>query len=328
MLLKPLYFGFLLVAFISIAGDCVEEKRNVVITTNFEKEFRDTDLKNSFNFFVISDWGWNGTLNQIAVAGQMSAAANHMNLKFIVSCGDNFQFNGVSSVFDYQWSDNYAQVYKKPSLDVDWYPVFGNHDYKGNTQAEIEYSKIDEHWKMKDRYYSFTRKINDSVSACFIFLDTPPLIKEYHVNDKLYPDIAETDTAKEIRWLKGVLSNSHEQWKLVFGHHPVFSASSFHGNTPEMVEKVKPLLEKYGVQFYFCGHDHDLQHLKDSSGTVDYFVTGTGGVCRRDTSDAHSVYSNSALAFSFVSLVADKALVAFIDTSGNAIYKYSRKLNK
>jgi tartrate-resistant acid phosphatase type 5 len=328
MLQKHLKIGFLLIAFISFTVSCAQGKKNGVVTTHFDKEFRNIDLINSFNFFVISDWGWNGTSNQIAVANQMMASKNHVNLKFIVSCGDNFQYSGVSSVFDYQWSDNFARIYKKNCPDIDWYPVFGNHDYKGNTLAEIEYSEIDEHWKMQDRYYSFKRKINDSVSACFIFLDTSPLIKEYFMNGKYYPDLTLTDTAKEIRWLKEVLSGSKEKWKFVFGHHPIYSASSNNGNIPEMVEKIKPLLEKYGVQFYFCGHHHNLQHLKEKTGKVDYFITGTGGECRGDTTNAQSIYSNSILAFTFVSLVADKALVAFIDTSGNAIYKYSRELNK
>lgn len=44
----------------------------------------------------------------------------------------------------------------------------------------------------------------------------------------------------------------------VGGHHPVYSVGS-HGPTACIVSKVLPLLYKYHVNAYFCGHDHDLQ---------------------------------------------------------------------
>lgn len=168
----------------------------------------------------------------------------------------------------------YQTIEKKITI-VEWYPVLGNHDYKGNTQAEIDYSKISRRWRLTDRYYTFKKKINDSVSARFIFLDTPPLLTEYQNKPLDYPDVVKQDTAKEMRWLKDVLENSKEQWVMVFGHHPVYSASQKHGNTPEMIKRVKPLLEKYHVQFYFCGHDHDFQHLREKGKKVEYIVTGT-----------------------------------------------------
>jgi len=284
------------------------------------------DTKNAFNFFVISDWGWNGSPDQRKVADQMAITARYINLRFIVTCGDNFQLNGVTSVHDSLWFINYKNVYWQKSLHVDWYPVLGNHDYIGNTQAEIDYSRICRRWKMENYYYTFARRINDSVSARFIFLDTPPLVDAYYLDTATYPDIEKLDSAKEIQWLKETLSRSTEQWKLVFGHHPIFSASPYHGNTKEMIEKVKPLLEKFGAQIYFCGHDHDLQHLKEKNGKVDYLVTGTGGNCRRDSTDEQSIYSNSVLAFSFVSFKADGISVAFINTSGQEIYRFTRKI--
>ena len=31
---------------------------------------------------------------------------------------------------------------------------------------------------------------------------------------------------------------------------------------------------KYNVTAYFCGHDHNAQHIHESNSTVEYFVTG------------------------------------------------------
>jgi len=277
----------------------------------------------SLNFFIISDWGWNGYLHQQEVADQMAIVADSLDPKFIVSCGDNFQIQGVASVQDPLWLTSFENVYKQPSLQVDWYPVLGNHDYKGNTQAEIDYSKISRRWRLESHYYSFVRKINDSISARLIFLDTPPLVDEYYEKPG-YPDVFKQDSAKQMKWLKDVLATSKEQWKLVFGHHPVYSASHKHGNTPELIRRLKPLFEKYHVQFYVCGHDHDMQHLREKEGAVDYIVPGVGGEPRPANSDERSVFSKSLPGFSMISLFADSLQFYFIDSKGKPVYTIKR----
>lgn len=279
--------------------------------------------KKALNFFVISDWGWSGEKQQQIVADGMATQAEKMGPHFIVSCGDNFQIAGVTSTTDPLWKSNFENVYNQKSLQVDWFPVFGNHDYKGSTQAQIDYSKISPRWKLRDHYYTFVRKINDSISARFIFLDTPPLVNQYHTKGG-YPDVAVQDTALQIKWLKEVLANSKEQWKLVFGHHPVYSASTKHGNTLEMIQRVKPLLEKYNAQLYFCGHDHDFQRLREKGKTVDYIVTGTGGEPRSSSMNELSLFSNSTPGFSEVSFHADSIRVVFMGANGEPVYQFER----
>jgi len=288
-----------------------------------EKIVTSKTFEKAFNFMIVSDWGWNSYGAQMKVADQMGKTADSISAKFIVSCGDNFQISGVASTQDPLWMANFENVYRANSLQVEWFPVLGNHDYKGNSQAEIDYSKISRRWRMTDRYYTFAKKINESLSARFIFLDTPPLVNEYWKKEG-YPDVVKQDTAKEMKWLKDVLANSTEQCILVFGHHPIYSASTKHGNTKEMIQRVKPLLEKYHAQFYFCGHDHDLQHLHEKGGKVDYIVTGTGGDTRRYSTNEMSIYSKSEPAFSVVSLKADSISVSFVGTKGNIMYSFNR----
>ncbi len=278
----------------------------------------------AFNFIIISDWGWNGYKHQQEVADQMSKTGDSIHVKFIASCGDNFQVNGVASTQDPLWMLSFENIYKGLSLQEDWFPVLGNHDYKGSPQAEIDYSKISRRWRLTDHYYTFTRKINDSISARLIFLDTSPFVAEYYKRPAEYPELTKQDTLKEIKWLKDVLENSKEQWKLVFGHHPVYSASKTHGNTKEMIQRVKPLLEKYHAQFYFCGHDHDFQHLHEKGKNVEYIVTGTGGEPRPSSTDEMSVFSKSEPGFSVVSLKGDSLNICFVGTKGNIIYRFGR----
>jgi|APCry1669188970_1035186.scaffolds.fasta_scaffold04839_3 tartrate-resistant acid phosphatase type 5 len=276
-----------------------------------------------FNFYVISDLSKNGHKNQQVMANQMAALTNRVDPQFIVSCGNNFQAAGVESVEDPLWKSDFEKVYKKPALQVDWFPVLGNHDYKGNSQAEIDYSGISSRWRFKSRYYTFVRKINDSVSARFIFLDTAPLIDEYYQRQD-YPDIANQDSSRQIAWLKAVLANSKEQWKIVFGHHPIFSSSPRHGNTPELIQRIKPILEKYKVQLYISGHNHDIQHLKEKSGKIDYLITGAGSEKRPCATNELSLFSKSASAFSAVTFHGDSIRYAFININGQTEYSFER----
>jgi tartrate-resistant acid phosphatase type 5 len=279
--------------------------------------------KGALNFFIISDWGWNGFKAQQEVADQMARSAEKIEPSFVVSCGDNFQVQGVASVQDPLWITNYENVYKSVYLQCDWYPVLGNHDYRGNTQAQIDYSKISRRWRLESRYYTMVRRVNDSVSARFIFLDTSPFVTDYYHKPGM-PDIPQQDTAAQLAWLREVLANSKEQWKLVFGHHPVFSGGKTHGSTRELIERFRPLFEQYHVQVYFCGHDHDLQHLREKGGSVDYIVTGTGGEPRPTGRIAQTIYSASMPAFSTVSLWGDSIRVRFVDSKGKVEYGMGR----
>ena len=53
----------------------------------------------------------------------------------------------------------------------------------------------------------------------------------------------------------------------------VWSAAE-HGPTICLVERLRPMLIKYNVTAYYCGHDHDAQHIHENDSTVEYFVTG------------------------------------------------------
>ena len=92
-----------------------------------------------------------------------------------------------------------------------------------------------------------------------------------------------------------------------------------------MIKQILPLLKKYNAQFYFCGHDHDLQHLKEKNGNTDYIVTGAGGEPRPCNSNDMTVFSKSVASFSSVSLFADSMKVNFIDSKGQDVYSYTRR---
>ena len=60
-----------------------------------------------------------------------------------------------------------------------------------------------------------------------------------------------------------------------------------HGPTEILVQRLRPLLMKYNITAYFCGHDHNAQHIHESGSSVEYFVTGAAH--KTDPSEAHKV---------------------------------------
>lgn len=279
----------------------------------------------NLNFIVFGDWGRNGYFNQADVAKEMGKIAEEVEVKFIISAGDNFQINGVQSTSDPLWMTSYESIYNAPSLLDDWYPVLGNHDYKGSTQAEIDYSNISRRWRMPSHYYSMVKKLDGTDKALFIFLDTPALVDEYYSKPEGYKDITKQDSSAQLKWLTELLRNSTEKWKIVIGHHPVFSASKTHGDTRELIARLKPLFDKYGVDIYFCGHDHDFEHARPKGSNVDYFVTGTGSELREASSNNNTVFTRSLPGFTYVSLSENLASLYFISKDGKVIYSYIKK---
>jgi len=76
----------------------------------------------------------------------------------------------------------------------------------------------------------------------------------------------------QYEWLEATLAASTADFLFVAGHFPVWSVCE-HGPTASMVKTLKPLLEKYRVSAYLCGHDHCEEHIDEGTG-VQYHVIG------------------------------------------------------
>ncbi|HTB25026.1 MAG TPA: tartrate-resistant acid phosphatase type 5 family protein [Puia sp.] len=264
-----LAIGFLF--FISVSS---AQKRKL-IEYDSEKEVKQKALR----FIVFGDWGRNGEDNQKEVAAEMGIVAKKFKPEFIVSTGDNIYPNGVRSIVDHSWIASFENIYTAHSLQTDWFVVLGNHDYGGDPQAEIDYTKVDRRWNMPARYYSKVFYIGDDSTqgVLLVFIDTTPLLSEYYGNGKTH--VEGQDTAGQRIWLEKTLKEAppNIKWKFVFGHHPVYTGGG-RMKAPETVEMknlFKPIFEKYHVNAYICGHDHNLQYIKPPGFTT-YFVSGAG----------------------------------------------------
>jgi tartrate-resistant acid phosphatase type 5 len=277
------------------------------------------DTSKEIRFLVIGDWGRDGEGYQQKVANEMGKTAKQMSCNFVISTGDNFYEDGVKSVTDPQWKTSFEKIYAAPSLMIPWYVVLGNHDYRGNPQAQVEYSKTSTRWIMPARYFTVTKNIDDSTRVQFFFLDSTPFVESYRKKNNYTANVSTADTKAQVRWLDSSLAASTAQWKLVVAHHPVYSASPKHGNTMELIQEVKPLLEKYHVQAFINGHDHDLQHLK--SGTISYLTSGGGSEGRETGHNDMTLFSKGSAGFMTAVLSAKKMAIQFIDYKGKMLYE-------
>jgi acid phosphatase len=292
----------------------------VAIGSLFPHKLFAADAKSGgLNFLVFGDWGRKGEQDQMDVATQMGLAAKEMDAKFVISVGDNFYENGVAAVDDPQWQTSFENVYTAPSLQVPWWVALGNHDYHGNCDAQIEYSKTSKRWNMPARYFVHTETIDAGTTVDFFFLDTTPMkpgddlgIPSHHLQSQ--------DIARQLAWFEAALKASTAPWKIVVAHHPIFSGGQ-HGDTPYLIKNVLPLLEKYQVQAWFNGHDHDLQHLQ--AGKLNLFCSGAGSKPRVTKTTTHTKFAIGCPGFTALSLSADKMDVRMINDQGKLLYTTS-----
>lgn len=293
-------------------------KRNTIPRSSpfakFQKEYTD-----SVSFIVIGDWGQEGSKFQKVVANQMDIQAIKFNTQFIITTGDNFYPEGVKDVDDPHWQKSFNNIYNGKGHQVPWYPVLGNHDYGANPQAQVEFSKKDKRWKMPSRYYHVNKSLGDSLNALFVFTDTSPFLRGYHRRDR--GDIRMQDTAAQLKWMKNLLSTSNDKWKIVIGHHPIYSAGS-HGRTITLLNLFKPAFLQNKVDFFISGHDHSLQYLKVKNQPIHYLVSGGGSSNTSIYKRGFNVFAKSTTGFLVMTLYATKARFYFIDQDGNTVYSH------
>ena len=271
-----------------------------------------------FNYLVVGDWGRDGERDQVEVAGQMSIAATDVNARLVISVGDNFYEDGVAAADDPQWQSSFEEVYQAESLQIPWYVILGNHDYHGNPEAELAYAKASKRWRMPARYYTESHRIDAETTVEFFYIDTSPMVMEYRLVEKMAPKVMAEDVPKQLAWLDEALGKSTAEWKIVVGHHPVYSGGE-HGDQPEVIAQVLPLLHKHQVPVYLNGHDHDLQHLQ--AGGVNFFTSGAGSQFRRTTSKAQTKFARATSGFMTVSMRREEMAVRMIDNHGTVLYQ-------
>lgn len=223
-------------------------------------------------FIVFGDWG-TGRDDQRRVADAMAerirseqarlAEGEETALDFLLTTGDNFYPAGVSSADDPQWKEKFEEVYDAPELrDAPVFASLGNHDHAGNAQAQLAYARKNPRWRMPARYYTVTRPLGEGRTLALFVLDTQPLT--FRSGDP-----------EQLEWLDAELAKSEATWKLVVGHHPLYSHTA-RGFNHTLIRRLEPLLVRHRVDIYVAGHDHILDLVRPVRG-VYHLVSGAAG---------------------------------------------------
>lgn len=224
---------------------------------------------------AFGDWGYAGDgSGQKAIVASIAKLHAQSPFDLGLTLGDNFYPKGVKSVNDPAWQKFWESDYAP--LGIPFFAALGNHDYDGNEQAQVEYTKQSKTWRMPERYYTFR-----AGPVQFFALDTD----EGNAGRILFAK-AWSDT--QARWLDEALAKSSAPWKIVYGHHPIFS-DGHHGGETRLQAKLLPLLKKHKVALYLCGHEHDLQYHWDAG--VQFVIAGGGGKDTRKVTRKKAVFA-------------------------------------
>jgi 3',5'-cyclic AMP phosphodiesterase CpdA len=227
----------------------------------------------SVRFLAVADTG-SGDANQRAVGQQMAAVHQRRPVDLVVLGGDNIYPSGDLSLVESTFLRPYAELL---AAGVPFHAVLGNHDIRtDNGVPQVAYKPFG----MNGRYYTFRRGPVD-----FFMLDTN----------------GNADWQRQISWLRTVLAQSRAPWKVVVGHHPIYS-SGFYGNDPHLAAKLTTLMQRHGVQLYINGHEHNYERSKPING-ITYLVVGGGGASLRPVI-ATDQSARVASLFSFVEIAA------------------------
>ncbi|OOQ60882.1 metallophosphoesterase [Mucilaginibacter pedocola] len=267
------------------------------------------------HFIALGDWGRSGEYGQAEVGKQMGDWARSNPNKFVISVGDNFYPKGVVSEHDPLWNFTFENIYTAFSLQCDWYPVLGNHDYMTDPEAQVRYSKISRRWRMPSLYYSKEMSLGPNAKALFVMIDTDPFLFE---EKKDY-------VAKQMEWINTTLANASAdvKWKIVVGHHPYYTVGPRIKNydTLTMRKALTNVFEKHKVDVYLSGHDHSLQHLKPE-GFTHQFISGAGSELTPVTDGVpYSKFAASQHGFMYFSVAANKLRVKAINDTGAMLYQ-------
>ena len=283
-------------------------------------------MKADVNLFVANDLGRNGYYQQRPIAELMGNMAEEIGPECVLAVGDVHHFNGVVSVDDPLWTSNYELIYAHPELMIDWLPVLGNHEYRGNTQAVLDYAQRSRRWVMPARYYSRVYE-NDGTTVRVVMIDTTPLIEKYRNDSITYPDACKQNNDAQLQWLDATLKAAREDWVIVLGHHPVYAQTSkSDSERADMQRVLLPVLHRYGnVAMYVCGHIHNFQHLRMAGDAIDYVVNSAGSLSRKVKAVEGTQFCSPEAGFSVISANKQSLALYMIDGRGVAINKVEQR---
>lgn len=196
-------------------------------------------VKNPVELVVVGDTGTAGDA-QKAIAQRMT----EVGFDLILFLGDIAYEKGSATQLQRKFFDVYSNILRY----VPSFPTIGNHERRTKEgQPYFDAFVLPE----PERYYSF-----DWGDVHFVAIDT-----------------THRDTA-QVEWLKQDLAKTKQRWKVVFGHHPMYT-NSLRGAQLWIRRAYAKIFTDHKVDLVLTGHEHQYERFR--VGGVNYVVTGGGG---------------------------------------------------
>jgi tartrate-resistant acid phosphatase type 5 len=308
---------------------------------------------------------------QAPVASAMRSYCAQHGCDVAAMLGDNIYPDGATGGPDdaKRFHDLFTVPYKtlnaaRPDFRI--YAVLGNHDWhtsREGARAQVEFMERTPPFYMKGYFYSVVPPASRGQVEIFA-LDTEMLLaattvyesvladdgSEAHSDEReeLEPWAAPQDEAERnmVGWLEQALANSQARWKIVIGHHPLWSSSGGKFEQARALRRlILPVLCRY-ADMYLAGHEHTLEvHSDDCSAVSDpgtheplpQIVSGAGAKMRPINSAfiGHQLRANPQLrtywsrgltwGFAHLTFEGDRVAVRMIETpqDGSGVPKLS-----
>ena len=243
-----------------------------------------------------STGGYVAASGMMPVANAMRSHCRTVRCNAAVMLGDNIYPNGPTGGADgVDDAKRFDEILLTPFRDFGQlapdfriYATLGNHDWRTSREAalgEVRYLETTKPFYMDGiRYRVRPPAANGDVEI--FALDTEVLLAGITVYDDALADDgselpstkvdvpepwtkpANDDERRMVEWLERSLRDSRARWKIVIGHHPLWSsAGSKFEEAKAMRRLLLPTLCRY-ADAYLAGHEHTLEVHTDSCAQV------------------------------------------------------------
>ncbi|CAJ1380315.1 unnamed protein product [Effrenium voratum] len=233
---------------------------------------------------IMGDFGTRD-MRQGEISNGLARVAAEKSPSAVAAIGDNIYPSGADydpTTISKFWGNVYLG---HPSLKRPWHVITGNHDWRTDALVERAYTEHADnqqaggHWQMPHFWYKKTYTA-DGLTVDAFYIDTMVWKGSWMAYAKLGGAARESQKL----WLFSELEQSNADWKIVLGHHPVYSAGN-HGITDALLRELDPKLRELGVPLYFAGHDHSKQIIFHEG--LSYVISGAGGATARSRSNQY-----------------------------------------
>lgn len=228
------------------------------------------------------------------VARAMRSYCAAQDCRFATMLGDNIYPDGATAGADGRSdAERFNAVFTEPygaygdiAPDFRIYAALGNHDWntsRAGAEAQLAFLESTPPFYMDGYFYRVTPPGLEGEVELFV-IDTELLLAQVAVPetevdwdgseivlpeyDDLSPGVAQQSDAERgmAAWLEQALAGSKARWKIVVGHHPLWStAGSKFAQARALRALILPTLCRH-ADLYLAGHEHTLEaHLDDCS---------------------------------------------------------------